>query len=192
MSADPNDEQFVAAAMAGTADRIDSGDKHLLAASGWSGIAVREPRSFVDVPLALHAGELAVLMTLRPAYREHENFQEAVAAPAPDPVRCLSWRSVMNEIERLQAWYSAQCNGDWEHAFGVRIDSLDNPGWMLTVDLSGTSLEGLDYPRVDRATSEVHWIQCAVRERKWCGAGGASDLQNLIQEFLRWAETAHL
>ena len=31
-------------------------------------------------------------------------------------------------------WYLSQCNGDWEHAYGVKIDTLDNPGWTLEVE----------------------------------------------------------
>lgn len=52
VSADPDDEQFLAAALAGDASWIVSGDKHLLAVSGWSGITVLKPRAFVDGPLA--------------------------------------------------------------------------------------------------------------------------------------------
>ena len=36
----------------------------------------------------------------------------------------------------LQAWYATQCDGDWEHANGVSIESLDNPAgryaWICT------------------------------------------------------------
>jgi uncharacterized protein len=48
VTADPDDEQFVASALAGAATYIVSGDKHLLAVSGWSGISVVTPRGFVD------------------------------------------------------------------------------------------------------------------------------------------------
>jgi hypothetical protein len=37
--------------------------------------------------------------------------------------------------------YEAQCNGDWEHGFGASIDTLDNPGWLLKVDLAGTDCD---------------------------------------------------
>ena len=41
----------------------------------------------------------------------------------------------MHQIEQLQAWYAAQCNGKWEHTYGIAIGTLDNPGWSLSVDL---------------------------------------------------------
>ena len=52
VSADPDDEQFLAAALAGDAAWIVSGDKHSLAVSGWCGIMVLKPRAFLDGPLA--------------------------------------------------------------------------------------------------------------------------------------------
>lgn len=41
----------------------------------------------------------------------------------------------------LQRWYLGQCNDEWEHSFGVAIETLDNPGWSLRIELEETSLE---------------------------------------------------
>jgi hypothetical protein len=38
----------------------------------------------------------------------------------------------------LENWYSPQCNGHWEHGFGVRISTIDNPGWSADIDLHDT------------------------------------------------------
>lgn len=45
---DPDDDMFLAAALAGDAQMIVSGDKHLLRVSGWKSIKVLKPRQFVD------------------------------------------------------------------------------------------------------------------------------------------------
>ena len=37
------------------------------------------------------------------------------------------------DISRLEDWFADLCNGDWEHFGGVEIESLDNPGWSITV-----------------------------------------------------------
>ena len=37
-----------------------------------------------------------------------------------------------DELSWLQQWYSAHCDGEWEHGFGVTIATLDNPGWSVT------------------------------------------------------------
>lgn len=52
VSADPADEMFLAAASAAGAGLIVSGDRHLLAVSGWGGIAVLKPRQFATQYLA--------------------------------------------------------------------------------------------------------------------------------------------
>jgi len=35
---------------------------------------------------------------------------------------------MQNLLQFLQEWYLEQCNGDWEHEFGIKIETLDNPG----------------------------------------------------------------
>lgn len=45
---DPDDDKFFACAIAGGANIIVSGDKHLLKMSGYQGIKVVKPRQFVD------------------------------------------------------------------------------------------------------------------------------------------------
>lgn len=36
----------------------------------------------------------------------------------------------MNALEWLTSWYKTQCNGDWEHSYGIEISTIDNPGFM--------------------------------------------------------------
>ncbi|RIY35294.1 hypothetical protein CKY20_10870 [Capnocytophaga canis] len=39
-------------------------------------------------------------------------------------------------VDWLQEWTKSQVDGDWEHEQGVSISMLDNPGWILRVDIS--------------------------------------------------------
>lgn len=48
VSADPDDDKFLAAAVAARSSVIVSGDRHLLDVAGWRGILVLTPRQFVD------------------------------------------------------------------------------------------------------------------------------------------------
>ncbi|OAX48412.1 hypothetical protein gpAD87_09590 [Paenibacillus sp. AD87] len=45
---------------------------------------------------------------------------------------------MMNTLKWLQNWYLENCNGDWEHSYGVKIDTVDNPGWSVEIDLTDT------------------------------------------------------
>ncbi|WP_143316933.1 Imm53 family immunity protein [Clostridium sp. HBUAS56017] len=60
----------------------------------------------------------------------------------------------MNMIKLLQDWYNRNCNGDWEHSYGVNIGTLDNPGWTVDIDLIGTSLENEKFNKVKKYINE--------------------------------------
>jgi putative PIN family toxin of toxin-antitoxin system len=49
--ADPNDDMFLSCALAAKAGTIISGDRHLLAVSGFAGVQVLRPKTFVDAYL---------------------------------------------------------------------------------------------------------------------------------------------
>jgi hypothetical protein len=97
-------------------------------------------------------------------------------------------------LQQLQHWYQAQCNGNWEHSFGVKIDTLDNPGWSLAIDLTGTSLEKATFGKVTKGviagdiTEDQDWLVCEVKEKVFTGAGGPNSLKTLIGTFLLWAD----
>jgi hypothetical protein len=100
----------------------------------------------------------------------------------------------VSSIQWLQGWYATQCNGDWEHRYGITIQTLDNPGWLVQVDLTGTSLEQL--PLTEYTTSDVHdgvernpnWIHCSIKESRFIGAGGLGSLPVICDVFRKWAE----
>ena len=91
--------------------------------------------------------------------------------------------------ERLQRWYLSQCDGEWEHRYGVQIQTLDNPGWMLDVDLVGTGLEDRPFPPEPlEQRSETDWIHCRIENRQFRAAGGPTNLTEMIERFLAWAK----
>jgi hypothetical protein len=96
----------------------------------------------------------------------------------------------MKELDRLQTWYQAQCDGEWEHDYGVKIETLDNPGWALKVNISGTSLSGRIFSSVERGIDpdESDWIHCKTDAGFFLGYGGSQNLGELIRIFLDWAE----
>jgi len=104
---------------------------------------------------------------------------EIIALAGEDPGMELMW---------LQKWYSAQCNGEWEHDLGIRIETLDNPGWLVTIDLKGTFLESVSFRKVE-INNEREWIECKIEDTKFCGAGGPHMLCKIIEIFKHWADS---
>jgi NOL1/NOP2/fmu family ribosome biogenesis protein len=94
----------------------------------------------------------------------------------------------MSAIQELQKWYYSQCDGDWEHDFGVCIDTLDNPGWRVRIQLQGTLLEGKPFEAIElRMEHERDWMSCKVEDAKFQGHGGPLMLEEIIRAFLSWA-----
>jgi hypothetical protein len=95
----------------------------------------------------------------------------------------------MSVLRELTAWYAAQCDGDWEHERGVKIETLDNPGWAVVVDLIGTPAHGRAFERVATTseTDEEDWLHCEVKDDRFEGACGPKKLEDLLRRFLEWA-----
>ncbi len=90
----------------------------------------------------------------------------------------------MNPLSGLEAWYAAQCNGDWEHKYGVRIETLDNPGWTLKVDLTDTNAEQIRMEITEHQVSEMNWYFYKVNEDGFFGDCSPQNLNILISAFL--------
>jgi hypothetical protein len=93
-----------------------------------------------------------------------------------------------NTLQRLELWYGRQCDGNWEHEYGVKIGNLDNPGWEIDIDLAGTGLEekALESSQLER--DEHDWISYRKEDLKFRGFGGPRNLDELLLIFLEWAE----
>ncbi len=96
--------------------------------------------------------------------------------------------TVNNLLPRLQRWYLSQCNGDWEHSWGVKIETLDNPGWMLSVNLEETNLDGRTFTAIERGLgkerSNQDWMSCSVAGNEFKGACGPEKLAEVIAPIL--------
>ena len=95
----------------------------------------------------------------------------------------------MNVLTELHLWYESQCNEDWEHQYGVSIETLDNPGWTVTIDLEDTGLEGKPFQTVEDLEPEREWIRCWVEELKFKGVGGPRKLEEILRIFLEWSSS---
>jgi hypothetical protein len=60
----------------------------------------------------------------------------------------------------IQKWYLSQCDGDWEHTYGVTLGTLDNPGWTLTIELQETEWEDVAFSKVSDLDPEHDWYDC--------------------------------
>ena len=96
----------------------------------------------------------------------------------------------MELLNKLQDWYRSHCDGNWEHSYGVKIDTLDNPGWSVSIDLAETLLENVDFQKIASGDSEDRnsfWINCIKKDGVFLAKGSSESLEKIISIFLEWA-----
>src|SRR5262245_3462080 len=91
------------------------------------------------------------------------------------------------ELEELQRWYESQCDGDWEHTYGIRVGTLDNPGWSVEINLEETKLEHRAFTPIRDLKPEQTWIDCTVSDGMFRGRGGVPMLGRILRVFLDWS-----
>jgi len=91
-------------------------------------------------------------------------------------------------LKGVMDWYSKQCNEDWEHQNGVCIDTLDNPGWIVKIDLEETICENMKFDTIEKDYSEHNWYHCLIKDHQFRGTGGPFNLSDILSIFLEWAK----
>jgi hypothetical protein len=95
----------------------------------------------------------------------------------------------LDNFSWLEDWYTAQCDGEWEHQSGVKIDTLDNPGWIVQINLNGTRYAGIQNATlIDERELEIEWIVCEIKAGDFIGCGGSNQLGRILQTFRKWIE----
>ncbi len=104
-----------------------------------------------------------------------------------------------DNLNWLSQWYLAQCDGDWEHTYGVKVGTLDNPGWQLKIDLTGTPMEGHAFERLEHGKPSYDleewqrtgsWWVAWVEGDTFEAACGPLDLAAAVGVFRQWIEAA--
>ncbi len=91
----------------------------------------------------------------------------------------------------LQKWYENQCDGDWEHEFGITIKTINGTGWHVVINLSGTNLEGITSKKIERRQSNLDWYSCFIKDSNFEAQCGPNNLGDAIKAFHDWAEMTY-
>ncbi len=63
-------------------------------------------------------------------------------------------------IDWLQNWFEEQCDGNWEHEYSIRIETIDNPGWSIEIDLP---------EQINEITVSQKWKLFELSDDNWLG-----------------------
>jgi hypothetical protein len=69
----------------------------------------------------------------------------------------------------------------------VKIELLDGPQWLVTIDLKGAAYEKIGYT-LDRRQDQGNWVNCFVKDGFFYGRGGKTNLEEILTTFLTWLD----
>jgi hypothetical protein len=90
------------------------------------------------------------------------------------------------KFSAIEQWYEAQCNGEWEHSHGVKIDTLDNPGWRVLIDLRDTRKQNSIQERIKIDRTDTNWVYYWVEKNQFQIACGPLNLSEAFDIFVSW------
>jgi len=86
----------------------------------------------------------------------------------------------------LMEWYYKQCDGDWEHCYGIKIETIDNPGWSLKIPILETTLAEKKFQKIRIDRTEYDWVRCFIENGYFKAAGGPFNLSEMLNIFKSW------
>lgn len=92
-------------------------------------------------------------------------------------------------LTKLQDWYISNCDGDWEHVYGFKLATLDNPGWTVIVDLDETHQENQSFTeRKINYEHDTQWLIVSKEGAKLIGACGPTELESMLALVAEWLQ----
>jgi hypothetical protein len=93
----------------------------------------------------------------------------------------------MDSLDKIQTWYRKNCNGAWEHQHGISIETIDNPGWCVTISLAESRTDDKKFEAIKIERSDEDWVTCQIQESYFKGYGGPRNLTEILSIFVDWA-----
>ncbi len=93
----------------------------------------------------------------------------------------------MNAFEFLTHWYQSQCDGEWEHEYGVKIETIDNPGWLVRIDLVFTNLEDIETEGESVENGPGDWYLYSIKNNVFTASGDPDKLERILDIFRTFA-----
>ncbi|MBD2769590.1 immunity 53 family protein [Hymenobacter sp. BT664] len=83
----------------------------------------------------------------------------------------------------LQQWFLSQCDEEWEHEYGIKICTLDNPGWSIKIDLAYTELEDvrISIPTIEESAGD--WYSIVIVDGVFSSLCSPNKLDFVISDF---------
>jgi len=86
-------------------------------------------------------------------------------------------------IKWLQEWFYQLCDREWEHENSILIETIDNPGWSIKIDLNNVNFSISSQKWKIFELSNENWVGYKVENNIFFAAGDPLKLETLIIIF---------
>ncbi len=86
-------------------------------------------------------------------------------------------------VNKIQQWYKSNCDGDWEHTYGIDIMFVDSKSWKISIDLAQTVYEDLSLPTRIENRSTYDWFEYQVSNATFTANCGCLSLAETLNAF---------
>ena len=93
-------------------------------------------------------------------------------------------------LKWLEKWFDSQYDGNWEHNEGIKIKTIDNPGWSINIYFSDNNI--IDKLPVLIEINESRWVSYSISDGYFKAYGGIYDLNILIYIFKLFIDTSDI
>lgn len=87
-----------------------------------------------------------------------------------------------NLLNELNVWYKSKCDGVWEHEYGIKIETSDNPGWSILI--SGESDKNVIDFFLER--NDDDYISVRADNNTFWAFGGVGNLDEILKLAIDW------
>jgi hypothetical protein len=91
-------------------------------------------------------------------------------------------------INWLQNWVFQNCDGKWGKINRIFLRNIDNPGWLLTLQLANSRYENKHVPKMKIDRTENDWCHCFIDDEKFVDTGGPCNLNEMLNYFKDFVE----
>lgn len=83
----------------------------------------------------------------------------------------------------LQEWYISVLDNKTNSSTRIKIDTMDNPGWIMYIDLSNTEHEYCNVEKMSITRSKNDWIVLHITDNIFTIYSGPQNLEEIISIF---------
>ncbi len=91
-----------------------------------------------------------------------------------------------NNFLWLLKWYQNQCYINEKNAAIIKIETLDNPGWYLTINLENNLLKDKIFKKIEINRTENDWLFCYIKNNKFEIPSGLFNIIEGLAIFKKW------